>query len=441
MSKTSNVNDAVHHIALSFQQTSTITGSSVVHYLTLYDGATAQCTILFRSDGAILLTSGIFSGTTLATYTGAFPVASTWYAFEFEVVIHNTAGTFTVRKNGNTIADFTATALDTQASANAYANKLTFGISAGLTQMVDDLFWQSGASAGAWLGDIRCYTRMAATDASVQFARSPATLTQTPFTFSANGSMVVPTTAAWYTPFTAAVDGAISTVTVSLNGGYTGNMKGALFAGTSTQPTTVLGSATAPINNPTTGVNTFTFSPPITVAKGAQCWFGFCTDTNTGSIVQAGSGSAARSSATTYASFPAALPSVSAAAPAIINATMAVTSNATLVNEAQQDGLTTYVQDATIGDTDFYGLAALGLSPVTVLATTTRGFMTKSDAGPAAALVQLKSGATTVQTPRQVPVTNVFQWAWRIDTVDPNTGSPWLQANIDNLQFGPQVVA
>src|SRR4029077_17141029 len=83
--KSSGINDAVHHLVVSFRQTSAITGSTLGAYLQLFDGATGQCSIVFRTDGAILLTSGGPTGTILATYTSAFPVTNTWYAFEFEV--------------------------------------------------------------------------------------------------------------------------------------------------------------------------------------------------------------------------------------------------------------------------------------------------------------------------------------------------------------------
>jgi hypothetical protein len=66
--KNSGANDAVHHLVVAFQQGQTITGSTVGSYLQLSDGATAQCSIVFRSDGAILLTSGSWTGTVLATY-------------------------------------------------------------------------------------------------------------------------------------------------------------------------------------------------------------------------------------------------------------------------------------------------------------------------------------------------------------------------------------
>jgi hypothetical protein len=143
-------------------------------YLQLSDAATNQCCIVFRSDGVILLTSATPAGTVLATYSGAVTAQNTWFAFEFEVVINNTTGRFRARKNGNTADDFDSGAtLNTRPGANAYANKLTLGMNAVVTsQQIDDILWRSDASSVPFVGDIRCYTRMPASDASVQFARS-----------------------------------------------------------------------------------------------------------------------------------------------------------------------------------------------------------------------------------------------------------------------------
>src|SRR4029077_13547099 len=124
--------------------------------------------------------------------------------------------------SGNSVADFTATALDTQNSANAYANRLQFGQGAtGVSaQVFDDLFWQSGASTGSWLGDIRCYARMPASDASVTFSKSPASVVITPPPVI---NTTVGNTAGYsrYTLFTASFDGAIGSATVSMATGYT----------------------------------------------------------------------------------------------------------------------------------------------------------------------------------------------------------------------------
>jgi hypothetical protein len=293
MAKSSGSNDAVHHIVCAFRQTVAISGSSLYFGIQLVDGTTAQCTIVFRSDGAILLASGGITGTVLATYTGAFPLNNTWYAFEFEVAINNTTGSFAVRKNGNASNDFSAASLNTRGgTANNYANKLQLTASSSATgQNLDDLFWRSDASSVAWMGDIRCYTRMPASDASVQFSRS----------------------------------------------------------------------------------------------AGAT--------------------------------------------------------NASCVDEAQQNALTDYVFDSTPGHADFYNIAAIASTPASTIAVTTRAYMQKSDAGTRTAAVNLKSGATTVASPTLTLTTSGWLWAWRMDLTDPNTAAAWTAAGVNNAQIGPVVIA
>lgn len=288
--KTSAVNDAVHHLVVAFRQPSAITGSTLGLYFQLFDNTTAQCSIVFRSDGAILLRSGGPTGTILATYTNAFTLLNTWYAFEIEVVINNTTGSFAVRRDGSTSNDFSATSLNTRPGSNSYANKVLVCNNGFIEHDIDDFFWRSDASSVAWIGDIRCYARMPASDASVQFTRS----------------------------------------------------------------------------------------------AGAT--------------------------------------------------------NASCVDEAQQNALTDYVSDATVGHADLYNIATISSTPLSVVAVTTRGYMQKSDAGARTANVQLKSGATTVNTPT-LTLTTSWQWAWRIDTVNPNGGAAWTPAAVDALQLGPTVVA
>jgi hypothetical protein len=52
----------VHHL-VRVQQTAALSGTTLGMYLQLSDGATNQCCIVFRSDGAILLTSATPAGT------------------------------------------------------------------------------------------------------------------------------------------------------------------------------------------------------------------------------------------------------------------------------------------------------------------------------------------------------------------------------------------
>ena len=242
----------MHHIVCAFRQTGALGGTTLGAYFQLSDGATNQCCVVFRTDGAILLTSATPAGTVLDTYTGAVTANATWFAFEFEVVINASTGSWAVRKNGSTSNDHSLGSLNTRPGANTQANKLTIGLQTTVNaHQLDDILWRSDASAVPWVGDIRCYTRMPASDVGTpQFSRSPSSATQTPFAHSVGANMTAGT--ARYTPFTAAYDGTIGTATVSLSIGYTGNLKATIFASSGGVPTTVLGSATV-IVNPATG--------------------------------------------------------------------------------------------------------------------------------------------------------------------------------------------
>jgi hypothetical protein len=121
--------------------------------------------------------------------------------------------------------------------------------------------------------------------------------------------------------------------------------------------------------------------------------------------------------------------------------TLTVIANAAVVNEAQQDTTTSYVYDSTAGHADFYGIGTIASTPATTIAVTTRAYMQKSDAGSRTAAVQLKSGATTVASPTLTLTTSGWQWAWRTDTIDPNTSAAWTAAAVNNVTIGPTVIA
>jgi len=437
-------NDALHHITIAFRQTTGLIGTNLCTNLLFSDGATAQCSVLFRSDGTMLLYSGN-AGTIQATYTGAVSAQNTWFAFEIEILISSTGGYMNVRKNGNTSNDFTsATNLNTRAgTANNYANRLSVGHNATFAsgQQFDDLLWRSDASSVPWVGDIRCYTRMPASDAAVQFARSPGSITQTvptsaPSTFGGTGK-------AMFTSFTAAYSGTVTGVAVSV--GSTGtavNMKCAIHADNGGNgPGVVLASATAPVTPVVMGTNAFTFSPGVSVVKGTQYWVAACHDGNNNYSAPISGSSVGANTNMAYASFPQANPVVTSnTQPAQFSWTYASTANWPMVAETLQDGTTSYVYDATVNDADFYTIAAIASTPATVVAVTTRGFVQKSDAGTRGAAVQLKSGATTV-TSTPTLLSSSFGWLWRTDVTDPATGAAWTAAAVNNVQIGPKVTS
>jgi len=437
VTKSSGQNDGVHHLVCAYYQSAAITGSTLGLYLQLLDGTTGQCCIVFRSDGAVLLTSGTPGGTVLATYSGAFPVINTWYAFEVEILISNTAGYVNIRKNGNNVNDFTsATNLDTQNSANAYANKLQVGLNSALGSRIDDLYWRSDASSVAWMGDIRCYTRAPASDASVQFSRLPSLSA----TIAQGATAAINTSSAKFSKtITAPCDGTIGTVALSLQTGLTGNMKCSIYASVANAPAAVLASATV-LANPVNGTNTFTFPSPLSVTKGQTIIVAFISDTASGTYNFAAGSTGFAQSGTSYAAFPTPSPSISAAGSPVYTVFFSLTQNYPMVSEAQQDATTSYVYDSVPGHADLYGIAAIASTPLTTYAVTTRAYMIKSDAGTRTAAVQLRSGGTTDASPTIVLTPSNWQWAWKHYTSDP-AGGAWTAAAVNVAQVGPVVIA
>lgn len=432
--KSSAQNDAVHHITCAFQQTSALTGSTAALYFQLSDGATNQCCIVFRSDGAILLTSATPGGTTLATYAGAVTATSTWYQFEFEVVINNTTGSFKVRKLGNTSDDHSTTGINTRPGANTQANKLTVGSNGVVSgQCVDDLLWRSDSVANgvAWAGDIRCQTRRPNADASVQWSRSGTaqTIVVTPNTTASD-----PASTARYTSFVANASGPITTIAVTFNGAIVGNCKMSLFADASGNVGAALGSATTLVN-PATGSNTFTFPTPVSVVKGTAYWFGIAHDVTAVVNVNNGLSNAKTGTGVAYASFPTGSPTTVAAVPAGSTVFIGTTINADFVGETQQDAASSYVYSSTPDQSDLYTISPISSTPASIVCVTTRGYLQKSDAGTRLVAVQLKSGSTTVQS---TPVALNTTWGWisRVDTVDPNGGGPLTAVGVNNMQVG-----
>lgn len=436
-------NDPVHHVVCALRYTGSLAGTNSGAYLLFSDGATNQCCVVFRSDGAILLQSGTVGGATLATYTGAVTASGTWFAFEFEVTIHPTAGRFRARKNGNPVDDFDSGAvLNTRPGTNTYANRLSIGnfATAAVSNDLDDILWRSDATSVPWVGDVRCYTRYPATTAQGQFLPSPSPAIIN--TAVQNNSASDPTGTSRYTPFTATYTGTIGTIAVFVTPAFTGNLKCSLFSSVTGAPAAVLGSATVLVN-PVIGLNIITFPTPVAVVKGTQYWFGLSHDVTAAFGTNSGTAIASLSTSVSYASFPVASPTLSASGSqfsvvATINITP--TNNAEFVSETLQDGTTTYVYDSTVGHADFYNIAALSGTPASTIATIVRGYIEKSDAGSRFGTVQLKSGAATVTAP-SVNLSTNFGWAYRVDTVDPNTGAAWTAAAVNAVQIGPTVIS
>jgi hypothetical protein len=163
--------------ALAHYRTGALSGTTADLGVQFLDGSTAQCTVVFESSGNIVLKSGGATGTVLATYSGAF-TASTWNHFQVKVVINNTTGSITVRKDGATSDTWSATGVNTRGgTANNYANKVgvVSGSGSAVSSYFNDLLFYSGSGAApnTWIGDVRALQLLPNADtAQRDFSRS-----------------------------------------------------------------------------------------------------------------------------------------------------------------------------------------------------------------------------------------------------------------------------
>ena len=114
--------------------------------------------------------------------------------------------------------------------------------------------------------------------------------------------------------------------------------------------------------------------------------------------------------------------------------------NYTNVDEATDDGDTTYVSTATAGHVDLYHVENLAATPLAIYGVKPLSVIRKDDAGSLTARNIVKSGTTTATGITVAPGTSYAQFS-DIIQVDPNTSSAWTKSAVDSLQIGIERVS
>jgi hypothetical protein len=173
-------NDATIYVNFAhLTSTALIPGNTNVTWgFNLCDGTNKQVGIYFRNQGDIVVTSGPFNGTILATWAGPIWAINQWNHYQFRIVINNTIGRMEARINGHASDDFdTGASLNTRnGSTNNYANHINF-YNGGSNPFIDDfyLFNDQGGQPNTWQGDVRAVQLMPNSDSSVTWNRSTGT--------------------------------------------------------------------------------------------------------------------------------------------------------------------------------------------------------------------------------------------------------------------------
>lgn len=161
-------------VNLNWQSTSySPTGTAKGSGFRLLDGSSAQVGVWLRQDGVFLVTTGLYTGTVLASSPALFS-SSSWHHIQIKVVINNTTGTVEIRKDGNTSNDWASGNINTRnGTVTAQCNSCLIG-SGDFAQALDDIyiFNDQGAAPNTWQGDVRAVQQMPSSDSSQVWSRS-----------------------------------------------------------------------------------------------------------------------------------------------------------------------------------------------------------------------------------------------------------------------------
>jgi hypothetical protein len=111
------------------------------------------------------------------------------------------------------------------------------------------------------------------------------------------------------------------------------------------------------------------------------------------------------------------------------------TNNCLQVDDARQDGDSTYVATNVVNAVDTYALTALATTPEGIVAVCPKYVARMDDVGPHQMTAQLKSGPTTVTLPTYTFAGNTYAYQQATYTVDPNTSATWSAAAVNSLQL------
>jgi len=113
--------------------------------------------------------------------------------------------------------------------------------------------------------------------------------------------------------------------------------------------------------------------------------------------------------------------------------------NFTQIDEISADGDTSYVQSATSGQVDLYGIAGLSFTPATINAIQVVARVKNPGPGTINHKVRCSSNAVTSDTASTVTPSS-YQNTQLYVNQDPNTSAAWTPGNLTNAKFGVTVV-
>jgi len=412
------------------------------HGITFTDVATAQCSIILLNTGAISLRTGSVAGAAIATSAVTVTANSVHY-LEFDLTFSNT-GAYQIWLDGISILSGTA---DLTASANNYANVLSFVCSAGVASLtIDDLylFDTSGTTNNAaLLTSPRIETQFPSADSAVQFAGGGSILGTS--VSRTNGAVQPNANQLRLRTVTPAVDMTLNSI---------GIMPAVTNSSVQVRPVVYADSAGVAGSLMSTGgvsvgvtsgvTKTIPLTTPQSLVAGTPYWIGYMVDISVFNFVFALQNGLAddRIATVTFSSgAPATAPATSTTQSTVIWGNVTITGNnwyATSQNPPQ--GNLSYVFDAVVGHEDLYNFPSLSAPSTLIYALAMKGNVSKSDAGAKTMSLRVKSGAVNSggSASSLAPATS-YTWMTSYFNADPANGLPWTTVGVNAAQGGIRV--
>ena len=97
-----NVNkDGLPNSSNTFVFAVTVASTPSAAAVVFRESGTAQCSIVWETNGNITVRTGNFNGTVTATFTAGI-LSGSWHHFQIKVIVSNTAGEVHIRQDGQT---------------------------------------------------------------------------------------------------------------------------------------------------------------------------------------------------------------------------------------------------------------------------------------------------------------------------------------------------
>jgi hypothetical protein len=411
-------------------------------YLSWQDGGSNQVTVRWNEDGSLSAHTGGPTGPQLQMVTGVYP-QNVWESWQMKIVVHDTAGSVEIRKNGGVTPVLLVSAGNTRGGTSvAQVNQVLVGTSNGgvVCHLDDVLVWSaSGAAPNDWVGDVRAVTLAPANTVQAQWSAGPAAIGNITQTTTRTESANVIAAYLYQSPAL----GLASSIGVTLMSGITGSLTAALYADANGVPGALIASGSS-VSSPAAGVVTIPLQgAPVTVPQG-PVWVALWSSASC-TFAAGASTSRAGQSLVYGGAFPnplvAGTPGA-AAAPVLVLPLADPAPHSLL--RYPMDGDTGYVYGATVGSQDLYGvetLASKGVAPASIVGVAPFALLKRSDSGARTVQVIVRSAASETAAASSTAVPLSYRRLGGFLSADPATGGAWTSSAVNALLVGPRIAA